>query len=77
MKSGSQATGFLFLVACSILHVDIDFVGTKPNTKGLPALVKFVQKGKFPISFYFSNQIKSNQIKSNQIKSNQIKSNQI
>ena len=60
-ESGSQKTGFLFLVACFSLHVGIDFVGTKPNTKGFPAQVNS-KKRKIPISFYFifQNQTKPN-----------------
>ena len=56
-ESGSQKTGFLFLVACFSLHVGIDFVGTKPNTKGFPAQVNSLlvqccpKNEKFP--FYF------------------------
>ena len=65
-ESGSQKTGFLFLVACFSLHVGIDFVGTKPNTKGFPAQVNSLlvqccpKNEKFPFYFIFQNQTKLN-----------------
>ena len=65
-ESGSQKTGFSFLVACFSLHVGIDFVGTKPNTKGFPAqvnslLVQCCPKNEnFPFYFIFQNQTKQN-----------------